>query len=564
MRNIFLCLLILMGIGLQGCGGGGESNGGGSVTTVTVQVPAGNPVDISGLPKIGLTVQSNAPITLTATEYSQAVDKPPATAMPPTGSMARIEISQVLDGSITISFPMPNGSFAPIAKIGSDWVDLPDGETRNGRYYVTITDQNGRAVSTRSLGTNFLVVLGKLSSNYGKSPSWAHLKGSGTTGRQAVIVHGWADSIRGFQPLADALYGQLPYQAVNGFDYDPSQPIEGNAVALANFLAPYDQKQTDIIAHSEGGLVARRALEILGATKSVNLLATVCTPNEGSRFDSNDYAFMRFLRQYLLNNAFGYGWVVIDSEALREMQPGSSFLQSLNSVGGQTGLTNYLMIGTTSDIAVNPDSARAVHTSIESLTGGAVERQTLPGTHSYLVKDSVGINQLVELLREVSQTPPSITLALEPSSVEASLNRWPLTLRLNNDSNQYVTVVDIALMLHDAEGNWRGRWWFKPDTPQGQFFPVERYQWDHPFSAGETYVSPVNVYADDNRTEISQVEPRLQRQTAVAWVHLKDVNGHVWTVTATSRCLYQGIGPAPARTRQAEGGPTDTRLFGPG
>ncbi len=126
--------------------------------------------------------------------------------------------------------------------------------------------------------------------------------------RTLVFVHGLAGNRSAFFPLQAYLrWRGHPRQL--GFNYRSTGSIEQHALRLKRAIdASVGGGRIDIIAHSLGGLVARGYLQLLGGARRVDQLITLGTPHHGTHAAN-----------------------FIPSTLVRQLLPGSSFLEHLNA-----------------------------------------------------------------------------------------------------------------------------------------------------------------------------------------------------------------------------------------
>jgi len=155
--------------------------------------------------------------------------------------------------------------------------------------------------------------------------------------KNAVVIHGFLDapSSACMTGLIEALRG-LCYNVLV-YQYPSGEPIEDNAqwlfTSLSGLLQGSDVK-FDLVAHSEGGLVARAATEPNSALNgrrafggAVENLVTIATPHNGVEAA-----------------ALGV-FVGLRAASMEQMVPGSQFLQNLNSAPAATGTRYFTIAG---------------------------------------------------------------------------------------------------------------------------------------------------------------------------------------------------------------------------
>ncbi|RMF03636.1 MAG: hypothetical protein D6772_01860, partial [Bacteroidetes bacterium] len=191
--------------------------------------------------------------------------------------------------------------------------------------------------------------------------------------RIALYIHGiigdTTEMPKTMELVEDATGKKLKeaYDLVLTFDYENlNTPIEETAALLRDKLAgvglePNHGKTFHIIAHSMGGLVSRWFVEQLEGDQVVSQLIMLGTPNQGSPYGSlyematpllatavNGAAF---LKPYILPIKYLGNFVDTMFSTLKQMSPGSDFLQALN-VGKDPGIPYVIIAGNTQLIPV--------------------------------------------------------------------------------------------------------------------------------------------------------------------------------------------------------------------
>lgn len=187
--------------------------------------------------------------------------------------------------------------------------------------------------------------------NWSCKPSAAHP-------RPVVLVHGtfgnsW-DNWLGFAPylvnrgycVYSLDYGQLPgVPLFNGLG-----PIDESAGQLDVFvdkvLAATGASKTDIVGHSQGGMMPRYYLKFLGGASKVNALVGLAPDNHGTTL----LGFTKLLPYFpgaedLISTA---------TPGLADQIAGSAFLQKLNEGGDTVPGVKYTVIATKYDEVVTP------------------------------------------------------------------------------------------------------------------------------------------------------------------------------------------------------------------
>ncbi|WP_030252281.1 esterase/lipase family protein [Streptomyces violens] len=187
--------------------------------------------------------------------------------------------------------------------------------------------------------------------DYSCKPSAAHP-------RPVVLVHGtFGNSVDNWLALAPYLvargycvfsfdYGQLPGVPL----FHGLGPVDKSAEQLSAYvdrvLAATGAPETDLVGHSQGGMMPRYYLKFLGGAAKVNALVGIAPDNHGT--DVN--GLTRLLDQF--PDAEKY----LDSLApsLNDQIVGSDFLKRLNEGGDTVPGVRYTVIATKYDEVVTP------------------------------------------------------------------------------------------------------------------------------------------------------------------------------------------------------------------
>lgn len=176
------------------------------------------------------------------------------------------------------------------------------------------------------------------------------------TGRNLLLVHGilanagtflYSGGTENFNDLVHSL--EFEYDNIILYNYPTADPIDENAEGLRKAILDAPRLdpsfQTDIIAHSMGGLVSRYTIEKLGLAPYVSNLIMLGTPNSGSPFADTYATFLWLVTPYMDTYYF---------PSALQMRPGSFFIHDLNSTDQSTIDTNYYVIA--GDIGDGSDS----------------------------------------------------------------------------------------------------------------------------------------------------------------------------------------------------------------
>ncbi|MFF7450820.1 MULTISPECIES: alpha/beta fold hydrolase [unclassified Streptomyces] len=173
-----------------------------------------------------------------------------------------------------------------------------------------------------------------------------------------VLVHGtFANSVDNWLGLAPYLknrgycvysfdYGQLPGVPV----FHGLGPIDRSAEQLSAFvdtvLAATGAAETDLVGHSQGGMMPRYYLRFLGGAAKVNALVGIAPSNHGTTLNG----LTRLLAYFP-----GAGDLLSqNTPALADQVAGSAFLTKLNEGGDTVPGVRYTVLATRYDEVVTP------------------------------------------------------------------------------------------------------------------------------------------------------------------------------------------------------------------
>ncbi|MFE5755928.1 esterase/lipase family protein [Streptomyces massasporeus] len=206
---------------------------------------------------------------------------------------------------------------------------------------LTVPAATAQAADTPSSGWN----------DYSCKPSAAHP-------RPVVLVHGTlGNSVDNWLSLA-------PYLKVRGYcvfslDYGQLEgvpffhglgPAEKSAGQLKGFvdkvLATTGAAETDVVGHSQGGMMPRYYLKFLGGAAKVNALVGIAPSNHGTDLNgfTNLLPYFPGAADLLSKN----------TPALADQVTGSAFLTKLNAGGDTVPGVRYTVIATKYDEVVTP------------------------------------------------------------------------------------------------------------------------------------------------------------------------------------------------------------------
>lgn len=171
-------------------------------------------------------------------------------------------------------------------------------------------------------------------------------------GREMVVlVHGLDCNRSNWFPMADLLIGegfQVAY-----FTYPSDGPLEESAAMLTEEMitlrAKFPQLRTHVLAHSMGGLVARRYVEGDGYAGGVERLILIGTPSQGSRWATYRIALeaQEHWALWRQEKDWSPSWIITDGlgEAGRDLKPTSAFLKELNDRPRRGGVAYTVIAG---------------------------------------------------------------------------------------------------------------------------------------------------------------------------------------------------------------------------
>jgi triacylglycerol lipase len=188
-----------------------------------------------------------------------------------------------------------------------------------------------------------------------------------------LFVHGWSSSASTWDTMIGRFQADGWTSAeLRAFSYDTSQSNATTAGVVAaqvdDLRAATGAATVDIVTHSMGGLSSRYYLKNLGGTSFVDEWVSLGGPNHGT------------------NTAF-FCW----QTSCEEMQPGSAFLNALNSGDETPGAVNYGTWWSPCDEVINPDES--------VILNGATNTQTACIGHSELRTDATVYGQVRDYVR---------------------------------------------------------------------------------------------------------------------------------------------------------------------
>ncbi len=185
-----------------------------------------------------------------------------------------------------------------------------------------------------------------------------------------VFVHGWNGSSSTWDTAVTNFeangYDPPELQRFNYGSGSNATLAQGLASKVDETLAANPGKATvDIVTHSMGALSSRYYLKNLGGTTKVDDWVSLGGPNHGT------------------NTASACAWF---STQCKEMEPGSSFLNALNSGDESPGDVTYGTWWSAADGVIDPPTS--------TILEGATNTQTADMSHSDLHEDATVLSQV--------------------------------------------------------------------------------------------------------------------------------------------------------------------------
>ena len=166
-----------------------------------------------------------------------------------------------------------------------------------------------------------------------------------------ILVHGVDSGYGMWWGMAERLKESgFQYAA---FNYASDAPVESAIASMAaemeDFHAKHPDARVNVIAHSMGGLVTRGYIEGHRYTHPIEKFIAIAPPNHGSCWAMCRWT-LEFNEQYWLyktNKDWSPIWAFTDGrgEAGDDLEPGSKFLQNLNSHPRRDGVQYTIIAG---------------------------------------------------------------------------------------------------------------------------------------------------------------------------------------------------------------------------
>jgi pimeloyl-ACP methyl ester carboxylesterase len=172
-----------------------------------------------------------------------------------------------------------------------------------------------------------------------------------------VLIHGLDADRSDCIPIGQLLQGTG--QQVAYFSYAGDQPIAQSAVlfgrAMADLHASHPSTTLDIVAHSMGGLVARRYIEGPDYAGGVDRMILVAPPNHGSSWARLRTVLSIEENLHLRRDDPNWNWTWLVTEGMGEagtdLLPDSEFLTQLNSRPRRAGVQYTIVAGNRSGVS---------------------------------------------------------------------------------------------------------------------------------------------------------------------------------------------------------------------
>lgn len=571
MRYRLWTLLCVPLFTLFGCGGGGTSDNGLQSRTDSFSVGANQGADKT-FGEIGVSFEALGTFpngsNLTLDQTAQARQMPPEQNFALGKPALKLTSSETPQKDIVISIIDDRRDY--IAGIESGGVWLPLRSTKaNGKVMFTLPADLGRSGGRGGVKI-WEWVIGLVKDNLSDTEyALKKLEGNTNFADPGTILcfHGILDNYQSMKTVGTRARAILGGSNVHSFAFPWKEGARAAGVELATQLAPYRDKLKNVtfVGYSQGILVARHALERLGATASVRNLVSIVGPNEGSRLaEPADFVFN--IAKFWLNGTFSCSPFTadVDDPAIEELRPGSDFLTELNSYHTtQRGVVTYHLFAGGKDWVVERDSALATHVQLGELTGGPVFAYDLPtASHFNIKSDTTLIDSMFNSIGLMFDNELSIWTL--PSTVEADDYGWRYDIYIRNNTNSSVLLRLLTFDNFGMDGNWLGVQWYDPNTPTGDFFPSRYAEWNLTLGPGETLSPPLGIFtwANRNRDYIWNAPTNQQALTIVLSV-IGSQNGQQMQASVNVIGNYGDNHPSPPHTRSRSRDGNGLGLMGP-
>ncbi|MBI3128161.1 MAG: alpha/beta fold hydrolase [Candidatus Tectomicrobia bacterium] len=175
-----------------------------------------------------------------------------------------------------------------------------------------------------------------------------HFSPPSATGRPVILIHGMG--MRGLALLPLALRLRREGRTVHLFTYwPPGRLIDGYARQLSMFIERIRQEhgyeELDLVAHSLGGLIARRYMQMNEGTHPIRRVVTIGTPHRGSEL-----------------------WRFSIYASGRQLRPDGELLRSLDGAGLREGMGAVAIASTFDELVIPNDNARWERDGVINIT----------------------------------------------------------------------------------------------------------------------------------------------------------------------------------------------------
>jgi len=539
-----------------GCGGGGTGNGGGGQvigqTTVTVNPnQAAEKALGKALVKFPAgSFSSTQEVTITETNPYFQTTKSGFRATQP--QLALGGMTEAPLQPITVEYPDAPGLLVAAALDGQLPIGAYPVDQINGKAVVLIDPSLVGRDRNRGSSPAIYLLLGLASvvDSPDRNPGLTLIEG-GAMSNSLIVVHGLLQDATDVREMALRAKALGSYGAVYSFRYDYRWGIEQAGQALADTLKTYgfDPKTVDIIAYSKGGLVTRWALEKEGATKPVDQVIFMATPNTGCK------ASLAGLYFTLGGAYFGlkHGLPFIDwrDDYLGELMLNSTALSSLNQYRHQqNGLVRYYFFAGDGDDVVAENSAYAYGVDLGDLTNGRLYTELLTGFGHMTMDEPEAIAAAWPKIRSVT-SGLDVSWYENPTDPDPWVGDWSSVQTISNNTSGPMPVATIEYEMSDLNGDWTGNYWFDPNYPPGVLFPHQRVDLGNQLviPPGEFVQLGIGFWADEDKTPVWNAAPSRQAMTCHTIVHATAPSGQEVRSEVVLRLKNGSLEPADPKTR---------------
>jgi triacylglycerol lipase len=191
---------------------------------------------------------------------------------------------------------------------------------------------------------------------------------AGASAREPILfVHGWSGAAWNWDIMIDRFEADgYPSSELRAFSYNTAQSNASTAQTVASEVEGLRTRtgaeRVDVVAHSMGSLSSRYYLRNLGGTARVDEWVSIGGPNHGTY------------------TAAACSLLV----SCRQMLPGSSFLDALNSGDETPGAVRYGTFWSPCDEIINPDTSVILSGAANTRTGciGHISMLASPGIYA--------------------------------------------------------------------------------------------------------------------------------------------------------------------------------------